>query len=266
MTWESWQRAWLEWSNTQVYHRRVKRAVEVVQDVAASGRPLYAGISGGKDSVAMAWIINIAGAKDIVWAHAYTPLETPGMLDAANATASLFDRELDIIEPDVGAPFWEWFRDLRPVGCNPFREPFRQKIRDTISSGALLNWYCVERRFAGYLTGMRSEESRGRRMNRKIRGLSYELKSGVTVTNPLGDWSARDVWAAIAANRLPTCPHYQLALERFGISPESPTSRVDMVVAPETATALPVMYTTRTLYPELYRRICEARPECRKET
>ena len=265
MTWDSWQLTWKAWSDTNAFRGRVRRAVECVRDVASSGRPLYAGISGGKDSVAMAWVIHLAGATDIVWAHAYTPLETPGMLAAAEATAELFDREIEIIDPEVGKPFWEWFRELQPVGCNPFREPFRQQIRDAISSGSLLNWYGQERRFLGYLTGMRSEESRGRRINRKLRGLSYNLRSGVTVCNPLSDWTARDVWAAIAANNLPTCPHYQLAYERLGVSPESPTSRVDMVVAPETATALPVMMMTKTLYPDLYRAICAARPEIARE-
>jgi predicted phosphoadenosine phosphosulfate sulfurtransferase len=129
----------------------------------------------------------------------------------------------------------------------------------------MLMMYCEQCGYRGYLTGMRSDESKGRLANRKFRGLSYLKKDGISVCNPLGDWSAADVWAAVVSNDLPCCHHYQLIYERFGTSPESPTSRVDMVVAPETATVLPLMYITKVLYPDLYERICQARPECRKD-
>jgi 3'-phosphoadenosine 5'-phosphosulfate sulfotransferase (PAPS reductase)/FAD synthetase len=252
------------WSETEAFHIRVKRAIQVIQDAGSQLQRLFVGVSGGKDSIALGYLCHLAGA-DFQWAHAHTPLETPGMLDAADALAKHCDRELDIVDPDLRMDFWQWLRVLGRPGVNPFREPYAQELRNKTSAGALLYWYRHEYRFTGYLTGMRTEESRGRRMNRKIRGISYQRTDGCYVSNPISDWTARDVWAFILSNNLPICPHYRTALERLGISPESPGSRVDFVVAPDSATSLPILYTTSVLYPDLFRRICEVRPECRKE-
>lgn len=262
--WSVWQRTWLTWAETDCFKRRIDKALDAIRDAENTGRELYVGVSGGKDSIALAWLVAEAGA-DFRWAHARTPMETPGMFAAADAMAVRCDRELDIIDPDLGKPFWEWLRTLPPIGSNPFREPYAQEVRDRCSAGALLYWYSHAYGFSGYLTGMRTEESRGRRLNRKVRGIAYQRTDHMYICNPISDWTARDVWAAIVSNDLPTCPHYRLTLEKLGMSPESPASRVDFVVAPEGATAFPILYTTSVLYPSLFRQICEARPECRKE-
>lgn len=53
------------------------------------------------------------------------------------------------------------------------------------------------------LLGLRAEESRGRRMNRRVRGPIYGRPNGTTVACPLADWEGTDVLAYVTTRGLP---------------------------------------------------------------
>lgn len=258
MSWDAWVKAWATHAQTAVHRRRVESAANTVRSLLLTTK-YFCGLSGGKDGVATAGLLKLAGRGDIPLVHVYTPLNTPGMEETAKATAETLGSKLTIIEPDIPDDFWSWLRSLpAPITSRGNYSILGNKI----AVGNMLVAYTYEHKLDGAINGMRSEESKGRRINRKVRGRAYRLKSdGKEMVQPIVDWEARDVYAFCVANNLPICEHYRLAYERFGLSPESPNSRVDCVIVPDEIASNGSYAMTRQLYPELWRKLVTARPE-----
>lgn len=259
MNWGTWLKTWEAHSQLRSFRDRVARAVESAQEGAAIGK-MFGALSGGKDGCALVAVLYAAGLADsIPLVHCHTELNTPGMDECALATAEHFDFDLEVIEP--AEDVWDLLRRL-PREISIMDETNHRRMRNAIASGNMLVAHLYEREYRGSFTGMRSEESKGRRWNRKMRGQLYQLKSDHTwICQPIVDWSARDVFAMLVSSGAPIHPHYRLMLERFGVPPESPQSRVDCMIPEDRVTTWPVGLQVRTLYPELWRRMVAARPE-----
>lgn len=219
-------------------------------------------ISGGKDSVALAAVLREAErrtGKDIACVHYACDLNAPDQEETAVAAAEALDLEMEVCEPELDV--WEWLRSI-PPGENVLAPATYERFLGLFSAGNNLVAYQYENDFEGAYSGMRADESRGRRMNETFRGPLYQIKvDGMWMCNPLQGWSARDVFACAVRMGLPIHPHYQRMLERFGVSPESPGSRVDCILASEMPRSLGAHAHARVLYPELWRRLCDVRPE-----
>lgn len=263
MNWDGWMATWRLHAATGFFRHRLKRAVEIAEE-GARGRKLFCALSGGKDGVALAGVLVSAGLREIQCVHCHTPLNTPGMEETAIACAERLELELEIIEPDRDA--FE-ILDSLPKDISIFDERNNLELRKAIASGNMLVAYQYERGFAGAFSGMRAEESHGRAMNRALRGHTYQLKiDGSWMCCPIADWSARDVFAWLVHRDLPIHPHYRLLLERFGVSPESPGSRVDCVITTDGISGRGATAHLRSLYPALWRKITDIRPELGRET
>lgn len=258
--WDVWREIWRAHAKTSLFRRRFDRAVEIAEGaqrrVASDG--VFASNSGGKDSLAMLAVIYEAGL-DPVCVHADSVLHTPGMREAAVAGAEAFGFAWEVIAPDVD----EWTL-LRTIDASVpiWEERAHVQLRNRTSSGSMLIGYMRQTKRLGALIGMRAEESRGRKMNRRVRGADYRVRADDTwVITPIVDWSGRDVWAALELYELEPPAHYRLLAERFGISPESPASRVDCVLTGIEPASRGAWATARVLYPDLWSRIRAARPE-----
>lgn len=260
MNWDTWLRTWEAHSQTQAFKRRVQIAIEIAREGwdYAPGK-LYCALSGGKDGVALAGVLAAAGLRDVRHCHIHTPLNCPGMLECAEATAEKLDLDLDISEPEEDVFHW---LATAPRSASILDEALHGEFRKMFASGNMLVAYQYEHDFAGAFAGMRAEESKGRRWNRIMRGPLYKLsKDGSWMCLPIVDWSARDVFAAAVLWDLPIHPHYRLLLERFGTDPEHPSSRVDCMLPEERVTQLPAGMQCRVLYPDLWSRLVSVRPE-----
>lgn len=259
MNWDDYLRLWGAHARTAAHKRRWDKACAEARKALAVADPWYCALSGGKDGVALAAVVREACGPDIMLAHAHTDLNTPGMLETAEATAEALDMDLDVFEPEED--IWHWLRAW-PAAYS-LREPqHRLEFDKLFASGNMLVAYQYANGYTGAFSGMRAEESRGRRMNRIFRGHLYQLsKDASWMAQPIVDWSARDVFACCVSHGLPIHPYYRLALEQFDLDPESPGSRVDMVIPHESATRSETTLACRVLYPDLYRRIVAVRPE-----
>lgn len=263
MNWDSWLRTWDTHAKTQGFQRRLRTSIAIAQEAwdtaGNAGNGLFCGVSGGKDGVATTGVLAAAGLRDVRLVHAHTELNTPQMLECAEATAEKLDMDLDITEPVDNV--WSWLA-THALGHSILDEQHHKAFRSAFAAGNMLVAYQYEHGFAGAYSGVRSEESRGRLWNRKMRGPFYKLKSDDSwMCLPIVDWSARDVFAALVSWDLPIHPHYRLLLERFGESPESPASRVDCMIPEDRVTRLPAGMQCRVLYPDLWRRLVAVRPE-----
>ncbi len=263
-SWESMMRTWEIHATLDSYKRRLDRAVRHARLGHETCGNMYVAMSGGKDGVALACVVSDAGLGDRMLAHAHNELNTPGMLETAEATADLLDMDLDVFEPEQNV--FKWLAAY-PHDASIVEYEHHKEFAKLFASGNMLVAYQYDNGFDGAFTGMRSEESRGRRMNRIMRGHMYQLsKDASWMCQPIVDWSARDVFACLVSHGAPIHPHYKLALENFGIDPESPASRVDCMIPDEGVSQMPTMMPLRELYPELWRRVVAVRPELERYT
>jgi len=267
MTWASHVAMWRMHAASREYQRTLRTAVNHATIALTAGR-LVGCISGGKDSAALGHVlrtVELTNNVEIPCVYAHCDLNAPGQRESAEALADKLQLDLDIIEPTVDV--WEFMKSI-PSGQHILRPPAHVEMLKRFSAGDMLISYQYEHEFDGAISGMRGTdprdggESRGRMMNARTRGPLYKLASdGMWMSNPLASWTARDVWACIVSNDLPVHDHYQRLYERFKISPESPSSRVDSILVSDSIAAHGALEHTRALYPRLYHKLVEIRPE-----
>lgn len=258
--WSSWMRTWEAHSRLSRFRRALDSSCATVAGLTRASK-LFVALSGGKDGVALAGVCKEAGRADLPLVHVYTELNTPGMEDCAKHTARILGMPYSGIQPDLSPhpDIWHWLRAIHGHILHP--GPFEQLCRG-ISVGNMLVAYTYEQRFDGSISGLRAEESKGRRINRRVRGRVYTHKTdGKMIVQPIVDWSARDVFAFCVSRGLPICDHYRLLYEKYGVSPESPGSRVDCLITSDAVAARGALAYARALYPDLWRQIVLTRPE-----
>jgi 3'-phosphoadenosine 5'-phosphosulfate sulfotransferase (PAPS reductase)/FAD synthetase len=261
---------WRQHAKTEAYRRAKYQALHAIDEALLhKSRRWMVGLSGGKDSLAMAWMLKVHGsASDMTFAHATCEFLCPGMLECSESAGEKLDLRLDIFEPDWSpyADGWAFLRSL-PAAASIYDKSITSELHKRCASGNMLVAYQYANDFTGCFSGVRADESHGRRMNRIMRGTVYRIESDDTVmAQPIVDWKARDVWAAVIESGLEYPAHYRAIYERFGISPESPRSRVDSLFVTERVnTYCGAMHTTRVLYPKLWRQLVDARPELGNE-
>jgi 3'-phosphoadenosine 5'-phosphosulfate sulfotransferase (PAPS reductase)/FAD synthetase len=259
--WGQWLDVWAQHAQTLAFRAKVDRAARLAHDAAMSGR-LFAGCSGGKDSVALAGVLAYAGIRRVPLCHAHHDLNVPGMESCAIDVAERLDFTLDIVEPDLdGADLWTFLATLHPE--TPIWEfHVWRAYADRCASGSQLIAYQYERGFDGAFSGVRADESKGRLWNFRVRGEWYRLAVDESLMcAPLSTWSSRDAFAAAVLWGLPIHAHYRRLFEVFDVSPESPHARVDSMIPEDRITAWPARDICATLYPDIWTRLVAARPE-----
>lgn len=186
--------AWKEQSSRDLAHARTSRHRALVEEaelavVRFAREPCYASVSWGKDSMVIA---------DMVARLApHVPL--------------VFLRIEPIWNPDCAAvrdAFLQRFRGCRYDEIVEHEERMDGSGRhNTHRSGTFARGFRRAAELHGdrYLSGVRADESAGRR---RAAG-AYGLGTG-RVGMPLMRWSARDVWAYLAAHDLPVHPAYAM--------------------------------------------------------
>jgi 3'-phosphoadenosine 5'-phosphosulfate sulfotransferase (PAPS reductase)/FAD synthetase len=262
MSWAAFEATWRRHAQSSQFADAVGHAMGVIGDAMADRSVRwYAGISGGKDSLALAWLLSRHPVgKHVKLAHAACELHTPGITECSESAAVRLGADIDIIDVEMEphADVWEFLRSI----CHLNRDKACLEMFRRIGSDAALVQYQYSSGFNGAMTGMRAEESRGRKANTTFHGEIYRLKSdGTWMCNPISTWKSRDTWAALIESGLEYPEHYRRLYERFAISPESQSSRVGtLVVTERVSTFNGAMQTARVLYPELWRKIRNAAP------
>lgn len=242
---------WRAHARSSAFKARRRAAVARIREIDAEGLHLFFALSGGKDSVALAGLLSEAGV-DVHAVHVHTELNTPGTLGVVDEVTDKLGMSLDVYEPEHDV--WQLLAQEHSDKVDP--------LFDRASSGVMLVAYTYEHDYDGAWTGMRADESRGRMLNCRMRGALYQLAIDQRwIAQPLLWWTAQDVLAYAEDAGLPVHPHYRLAHERFGVTPER--SRVDCLVTPPGVAAQGAHAIARALYPDLWRRIEDARPDLR---
>jgi phosphoadenosine phosphosulfate reductase len=183
---------WAEYEEADVSHYRiakvsekVDRAVAVIQQFASDGS-CYGSVSWGKDSVVLSHLICLSGVQVPLVHLRGVPTGNPDCLrvrDVFLTTHKVEYREIEVRYKAV---------DL--TGCEEMQRDGDKLWMDTIRS------QCKR-----YISGIRADESAGRRIRFRRLGLS-----SINTCAPLGWWTASDVFACLAVHKLPAHPAYAM--------------------------------------------------------
>lgn len=182
----------LAWS--AVMDRRIETAQQHIIDFVAAG-PCYAGVSWGKDSMALAGLIMSTGVRvPLVWVR-MSPRDNPDCVLVRDAFLARFPtaeyHEITVEcrrRPDGG-----WVVDV-PTGVIVRRPDLTSGPGFAIAS---------ERFGDRYLTGIRSAESAARKMREATHGIATERTCA-----PISRWSGVNVFAYLYRAGLPVHPAY----------------------------------------------------------
>lgn len=200
---EYWQDLYLLHAETHSFKRKLEKAVEVVHAFGAMGVKSYLSVSGGKDSTAMAHLVNSTCGYDYLVVSEKDDMDFPGEREFVEKFCGIFGYNLRIITPEVD--MWEL------AGKADFTEDIHSKGTDFSDESfyELLKSFQREGGYNGVFLGLRAEESKKRTWNRKKRGHIYENKEWCQVVCcPLADWTAKDVFAYLFSNDVPIMDVY----------------------------------------------------------
>lgn len=180
--WRRMEREDAIWARSKTLAVRVQTAMDAIMDFARAGK-CYVAVSWGKDSTVVAHLVYVLRETrgltlPLVWnkcenVHPWTAMVRDQFLDRFWGEDKYFEVELH----RNGMSLDQWF------------EAGIRAIAETLGTSR-------------WIGGVRAEESSAR-----ARRISRGLAVGQSCC-PLGEWSARDVWAYIYRHDLPVHPVY----------------------------------------------------------
>lgn len=165
---------------------KVERALDAIQAFAKAG-PCYAGVSWGKDSVALAHLLWSSKLKiPIAWMR-WEPMSNPDCLLVRDDFIARFPIDYREIQTSWVRQGRRWVNEADPSD------------RDGFGAARTLG--------SRYISGVRAAESRARKIRCAVWG-----ESSPNTCAPLARWSVEDVFGYLALHDLPIHPAYAMTM------------------------------------------------------
>lgn len=236
------------------YRDKKRRAIDVSAEQLIKAKSPYLSLSGGKDSVAMAFVVweasKLVEKPFRMWTH-ISDASFPGTLETCQSVAERISMPLDVSESGKSA--FEYLSDLKKQSFSK-NGVFFDAIREYAKSKDLS------------FVGVRARESKRRMNAAKAHGQVFRSKSmgDVTVCHPVLYFTLEDVAAALWEYDAPIHPIYQKSpigsyINVFG---EDSFIRLAYTTSKDLlnkGTAVFLKYN----YPEQFQKLAEAWPEIR---
>lgn len=250
---DQWRRGCLLYAESKQHQQRVKQTQRHISDVLTIEPKTRIAWSAGKDSTAMTHLALSMGAQGEVFSIK-DDLDYPGEEDYVRRLAAAWgalDR-LVVLHPPVS--LWELLKQINP----DVRDDLHARTSEFSKVGFydVIDEYNARHPVQATMLGLRAAESRGRRLNRKIRGATYQKKDGHIISQPLCDWEGRDVYAYLFAHDIELLPVYHCV--RLVKSPDLVRKSWWL---PGASSSFGGMVWLRTYYPSLYMRLVMEFPE-----
>lgn len=241
-------------SKMSVYRRRKEKALEVCVKAFENAHSPYLALSGGKDSVAMSFIVDDAarmcGEEFRMWTH-LSDASFPGTMETCEAVTKKLNRPLDL---DI---------------CRTSAFDFLQN-KQKAAFGKSGVFFDAVRKYAENkdlaFVGVRAMESRRRRRAANIHGpLFYSESMGeVTVCHPLLYFSLEDVAAALYEYNAPIHPIYKKTSLDLGVNSQGEENfiRLSYLTSKDLLNKGTALF-IKLNYPEQFSKLCKAWPEIR---
>lgn len=241
-------------SNMQNYKQKKQNAIDVCCQCFEDYKNPYLALSGGKDSVAMAFLVNEAankcGKAFRLWSH-ISDASFPGTLETCKETAQRINKPLDIYSCPQSA--YDYLN-------SPQKRAFGKSgvFFDSVKN------YAIEKDLA--FVGVRAYESKRRMKAAKSHGQIFSSKAmgDITVCNPLLWFRLEDVAAVLYEYNAPVHPIYK----KFAIGQGQNALHEDMFIRLGYITSRDLLNKgtavfIRYNYPDIFAKLVVAYPEIR---
>lgn len=235
------------------YKRKKAKAIEVCSEQLLTHKNPYVALSGGKDSVAMAFIVNEAAKKIkkdfMLWSH-ISDASFPGTIETCQVVADMTNRKLDIYESTTA------FENMNNKQKQKFGKSgvFFDSIREYAQNKDLS------------FVGVRANESKRRMKAAKAHGMCFYSKSmgDIDVCNPIQWFSVYDVASVLYEYNAPIHPIYK----KFSIDDRNNSNgepifiRLGYITSKDLldkGTAVFLKYN----YPDIYNKLMQVFPDIR---
>ena len=178
-----------------LWENKIERAIRRLRDNEPEGEPYYGATSGGKDSIVIMRLAEMANVR-VDWHCSLTTVDPPELL--------------------------RFIRKHHPyVKFNkPKTTMFRLIANHRMPPTRMVRYCCEYFKETGgdgrtVITGVRKDESAKRSKRQAVECFSKN-KTTKQVVNPIIDWSTNDVWEFIREEGLPYCELYDEGFKRLG--------------------------------------------------
>jgi len=184
------------YANTKQHQWRVNQARLFVTDWFGKCKRPYISFSGGKDSLAA---LHLVREQDPSCPAVYWDADC-----AFPEVEDLIKQTPHCTKYPCAEPFLD---TLARFGLHAGQDLENETMKTTVYTP--VSAYIAETGVDGAAYGLRMAESRGRRMNGLTKGAVFFAKGyGVTMCQPVFQWSYDDVWAYIVSKNVPYCGTY----------------------------------------------------------
>lgn len=220
---------WKIRAKTAEHKRKIERSISIIQK-SNSAEKMVISWSAGKDSTAMAHLIISIFPETPIMIQ-FDDCDWPSKRGYVDRIIESQKWKVNFVEPDFSV--WDKMKDgdiqnehFCAQSHSLTKESFLKPLK------AMQEKLCCD----GVYIGLRSDESKNRKIHLKTRGEFYRLKSGEWRCCPIASWTAEDVFAYLIKNSIEINPCYLnnkfLPPEKIRISWAIPTpesfSRGDM--------------------------------------
>lgn len=239
------------------YKRKKENAISLCIETLGEFKTPYASLSGGKDSVAMCFILNeaarLCGKEYRIWSH-LSDASFPGTKATCQAVADRLARPLDL--------------DVCPTSAfDALGNKQKQAFGKTGVFFDAVRRYSKDKDLA--FVGVRARESKRRRRAASVHGPVFYSKSmgDITVCHPLLYFNLEDVAAVLYEYNAPIHPIYGKAPLDFGINSQGEENfiRLSYLTSKDLLNKGTALF-IKLNYPTEYAKLCKAWPEIRMYT
>lgn len=244
-------------SSSSAYQRKKRNAINVcVEQLATHDRP-YVAISGGKDSVAMAFIVNeaakIAGKDFTLWVH-LSDASFPGTEEICREVSDKIGRQLDISRSERSA----------------FESLSIEKVKSFGKEGVFFSEvkkYAKDKDLS--FVGVRASESKRRKKAAEGHGMVFHSTSigNTDVVNPLQWFSIYDVFAVLYQYDAPIHPIYYKYVTATGNNSQKEPHFIRLsYVTSRDLWEKGTLFFLKVNYPDLYAKLIMHCPDAKRFT
>lgn len=247
-----WREVYLLHASTTSFKKKVEKAKDITKRFLDLGVKGYGSISGGKDSTAMMHLIHSL-EPTYPFMSQKDDMDFPEEMEYMKLLEEKYNLNLTIISPK---------QDIWEIAKNTdFTEDIHSKgtsFSDDLFYN-LLKEFQVENSYKGVFLGLRTEESKGRKINFAAKShIYYNQDYSQLVCQPLALWTAKDVFAYLFSNDIPILDVYFKT--RFVKSPEN--IRKSWVLPSAQSQSGQVQW-LKHYYPSIYNRLAAINPRMR---
>jgi len=199
----NWEKVFRIHAGLAIHQKRIAKSKVIIEKFLSQCRKPYIAWSTGKDSTALLHLVLSIDSGIRVMTH-HDDTDFPEDIEYIKAVSDM----LKII-PDVVSPA---FSVLGKIKCDKIDITSDVHSKKNLAGEQffdVIEKYRIANEFDGCFLGLRSEESKGRKANRRYNGVIYSKSNGDRICQPIVDWVGADVFAYLLSNNIPIHPIYR---------------------------------------------------------